>query len=119
MGKERGQERVLKGARKGFERHKKLHIAIFGDLERARKDRCLFPDLSCFFSPLCSFIHPYFGILGKNGKKGRQNLKGKERKELFPVSFPFPFLPFLSWHMPSLCVDSKGGQKCLQRYVLG
>ena len=58
MALERGQERVLKGAKTGFKRYKKRNLAKFENLEKGKNGPCnLFPHLSSlFFHRLASFF---------------------------------------------------------------
>ena len=84
-GLEKGQEQVLNGIKKG--------IARFEDLERARM--ALQP-LSRSFLPFFHRSSPFFTRFSRFWLKREKRVSefretGKERKEFFPVSFPFPF----------------------------
>lgn len=95
MGKERGQERVLKG-------YQKRNLAWFKDLESPRTS---LQSLSRPFNHFLTnqlFFYPFSMILSKNGKKTAItiSLKGIGKNDFLSCSFSISFfLPFLSAHM--------------------
>ena len=103
-GLERGQERVWngvkngleRGAKTGFKRHKKRNLARFNNLERRgtavlRRSTSFQP-----FFVVPTLFSPVFDDFCQNREKrsSKNRGTGKERKALFPVSFPFLFFPF-------------------------
>ena len=110
-GLERDQERVWKGVQTGLEWEQKRVLkgikngispnsTIWNGVERPF---FAVPHLSSLFSLFHPFFFPFFTIFEKNGIKrlSKNGGMGKERKAFFPVSFLFPFFPFLSKHISS------------------
>ena len=95
-GLERGQKQVLNGIKNGIS----PDSTIWNGVERPF---FAVPHLSSLFLPFHPFFHPFLKIFAKKGKKGRQNMEERERKE--ERSFQFLsrsyFFPFLSSHISS------------------
>ena len=101
-GLERGQERVWKGVKTGFKKNgiktESRQIRQFGTAWNGRSS--LFHIFPAFFRRSTLFLS-VFDDFTKHGKKGRQKMEERERKE--KRSFQFlsrsRFFPFLSRHI--------------------
>ena len=95
-GLERGKNGVGMGAKTSFKQHKKWNLARFDNLEwHGMAVLCRSTSFQPFF-PYRPIFHPFLTIFAKNRKENssKNGGTGKERKALFPVSFPFLFFPF-------------------------
>ena len=114
---ERGKNAIGLGSRTGFNRGKngfytvkKTESCQIWEFGKGKKvPTASFHIFSAVSSPFRPLFHPFFTILAKNGTKGlpKNGETGKERKAFLPISFPFPFLPFLSWNISRRKYSSK------------
>ena len=104
-GLERGKKWFGTGAKTSFKRHKKRNLAKFYNLERRGTTvLCRSTSFHRFFSLFQPFFHPFLTLFAKNGKKGRQKMEERERKERVPFQFlsSSRFFPFLSRNISTL-----------------